>query len=112
MDSGFIVRPAGRAAQTKSARSGAASVRDAVRPSLSTAQSVTAIVKPSKVGAEATSTFPKLAMVTGSREVIHHVLEMARRLTGQAPEETKQRVRAYIRRAPARREPKNLDLEV
>jgi hypothetical protein len=87
-------------------------VRDAVPASLSAAQSVTAVEKSTEARAPESSNMRKVVVDAESREAIHQVLDVARRLTRQAPEEAKQRVRAYIRRVPGRREPKNLDLEV
>jgi len=113
VDSGFIARPTGRAAQPSGTRSGSTRVRDAVPASLSAAQSVTAVDKSTEARAEDSSNVQKVVLDAQSREAIHQVLDVARRLTRQVPEETKQRLRAYVRRAPARREPRNsLDLEV
>lgn len=113
MDSGFIVRPPGRAAQASGARAGRTSVRGAVPASLSAAQSVTAIDKPTETRAENGSSVPKLSVDAEAQGAIHQVLDVARRLSGQASDDTKQRLRAYVRRTPARREPKDqLDVEV
>jgi hypothetical protein len=88
-------------------------VRDAVPASLSAAQSVTAAAKSTEARAEDSSNVHKAVLDAQSREAIHQMLDVARRLARQVPEETKQRVRAYIRRAAARRGSRsNLDLEV
>jgi hypothetical protein len=113
MESGFIVRTAGRATQASGTRSGGTSVRGAVPASLSAAQSVTAVEKPAEARVEDSASVPKLVVDAESRETIQQVLDVARRLTGQAREDTKQRLRAYVRRTSARREPKDhLDVEV
>ena len=114
MDSGFIVRPTGRATQPSSARSGGTSARDAVPASLSAAQSVTAVEKSTEARAEDSSNVHKVMLEAQHHEAIHQVLDVARRLARQAPAETKQRLRAYVRRASARREQpdSSLDLEV
>lgn len=112
MDTGSIVRPAGRAASSGT-RPGGTSARDAVPASLSTAQSVTAVAKSTEAHAEDTSNVRKVVVDAQSREAIGQVLDVARRLGREPPEETKQRLRAYVRRTPTRREPKNnLDVEV
>lgn len=109
MDTGSIVRPAGRTAQPGSTRSDGASVR----ASLSPAQSVTPVAKSTEARAEDNSNVRKIIVDAQSREVIHQVLEAARRVVRQVPEEAKQRLRAYDRRTAARRKPRStLDLEV
>ena len=113
MDPGSIVRPASRTAQSSGTRSGGTSVRDAVPASLSAAQSVTAVAKSTETRADDSANVGKVVSDAERREAIHQVLDVARRLGRQAPEETRQRVRAYVRRAPARRNSRNnLDLEV
>ena len=113
MDSSSIVRPAGRTAQASSTRSGGTSVRGAVPVNLSAAQSVTAAEKSAEARAEDNSNVRKVVLDAQSRDAIHQVLDVARGLARQAPEDTKQRMRAYVRRAPARREKRNtLDVEV
>jgi hypothetical protein len=88
-------------------------VRDAVPASLSAAQSVTAAVRSTEARAEDSSNMPKVVLEVQDREVIHQLLDVARRLARQVPEEAKQRLRAYVRRTPARRDPRNnLDFEV
>jgi len=109
VDTGSAIRSAGQPAQP----SGARPVRDAVPASISAAQSVTAIAKSADVRAEDNSNVRKTVLDAQSREAVHQVLDVARRVVRQAPEEARQRLRAYVRRAPARREPRNaLDLEV
>jgi len=113
VDSGSIVRPAGRTAQPSGSRSGGTPVRDAVPASLSAAQSVSAAAKSAEAHAEGNSNVRDVVLDAQSREAIGQLLEVARGLGRQVQEETKQRVRAYVRRTPARREPKNnLDVEV
>lgn len=113
MDTGSIVRPPGRAAQPSGSRSGGTRARDAVPASLSAAQSVTAAAKSAEARAEDSSNVRRAIVDAESRAAIQQVLDVARRLIRQAPEETKRRVRAYDRRAPARRQTENnLDLEV
>jgi hypothetical protein len=110
MDSGFIVRPAAQTAQSSGTRT---AVRDTVPASMSAAQSVTPVVKPTESRAEDNSNVRKVVLDAQSREAIHQVLEIARRVVRQPHEEAKQRLRAYARRTPARRDAKNaLDLEV
>jgi hypothetical protein len=111
VDSGSIARPTGRAAQPNGTQS---AVRDAVPASLSVAQSVTPVAKSTEARAEDNSNVRKIILDAQSREVIHQVLDLARRLVREPPEEAKQRLRAYVRRAPARREESGncLDLEV
>ena len=115
MESGFIVRPAGRTAPSNGTRPDGTPVRGAVPASLSAAQSVTAVAKSTEARAEDNSHVRQIVVDAQSREVIHQVLDVARRVVRrQVPEETKQRLRAYVRGAPARRDRsgKNLDLEV
>ncbi|MEJ0077558.1 MAG: hypothetical protein WDO17_19390 [Alphaproteobacteria bacterium] len=79
-------------------------MRDAVPASLSAAQSVTAAAKSAEVHAEDNSNVRKIVLDAQSREVIHQALDTARRLVRQPPEETRQRLRAYVRgRAAAAR---------
>ena len=113
MESGFVVRPAGRTAPSNGTRPDGAA-RDAIPASLSAAQSVTAVAKSTEARAADNSHVRQIVVDAQSREVIHQVLDVARRVVRQVPEETKQRLRAYVRRAPARRDRsgKNLDLEV
>lgn len=113
MDPGSIVRPASRTAQPRGSRSAGTSARDAIPASLSAAQSVTAVAKPIEARVEDNANVRKLVLEAEGREAIHQVLDVARRLTRQVPEETKQRLRAYVRRTPARRDSRdNLDIEV
>jgi len=114
VESGFVVRPGGRTAPSKGTRADGTPVRGAVPASLSAAQSVTAVAKPTEVRAEDNSHVHQIVVDAERREVIHQVLDVARRLVRQVPEETKQRLRAYVRRAPARRDRSGngLDLEV
>ena len=109
MESGLVVRPAG---QTSPAGRKSA-VRGAVPASLSAPQSVTAVAKSTEARAEDNSHVPTIAIDAQSREAISQALDAARQLVGQPPEDLKQRLRAYVRRAPARGRSKNaLDLEV
>jgi len=113
VDTGSIVRPPGRAAQPSGSRSGGTRARDAVPASLSAAQSVTAAAKSAEARAEDSSNVRRAIVDAESRAAIHQVLDVARRIVRQAPEEAQQRLRAYVRRAAARRGPKNnLDVEV
>ncbi len=114
MDAGFVAKPAGRTPQPNGTRSGGAFVRDAVPASLSAAQSVTAAAKSAEVHAEDNSNVRKIVLDAQSREVIHQALDTARRLVRQPPEETRQRLRAYVRgrAAPRGKSKDGLDLEV
>jgi hypothetical protein len=109
VDSGFVVRPAG---QTSSAAGRKSAVRDAVPVSLSAAQSVTAVAKPAEAHTEANSALCA-AVDAQSQQVITQALDAARQQVEQPPEETKQRLRAYVRRPSGRGGAKGaLDLEV
>jgi hypothetical protein len=114
VESGFVVRPAGRTAPSRGTRADGTPVRGAVAASLSAAQSVTPVAKPTEVRAEDDSHTRQLIVDAQSREVIHQVLDVARHVACQVPEETRQRLRAYVRRTPARRDRSGngLDLEV
>jgi hypothetical protein len=114
VDSGFIVRPPSRTAQPIAKASDGVSVREAVAASLSAAQAVTPAAKSAEVRAEDNSNVHKIVLDAQSREVIQEVLDVARRAARQAPEDTKQRLRAYVRRTPSRRAQSKdgLDLEV
>jgi hypothetical protein len=110
VDSGFVIRPAG---QTSSAAGRKPAVRGAVPASLSAAQSVTAGARSTEARAEDNSNVRKVVIDAQSREAIDQALEAAWQLTRQPAEETKQRLRAYVRRTPARGRAKAaLDLEV
>jgi hypothetical protein len=115
VDAGFIAKPAGRTPQPNGTRSDGTPLRDSIPASLSAAQSVTAAAKSAEARAEDNFHVRKIVLDAQSREVIHQALDTARRLVRQVPEETRQRLRAYVRgRAAVRREKSKdgLDLEV
>ena len=109
METGFIVRSAG---QTSPSSGKKPAVRDAVPSSLSASQSVTAVAKSTEARGEDSLHVPMVVDAL-SHEAISEALDAARQLVQRPPEEAKHRLRAYVRRTPARGRSKcALDLKV
>jgi hypothetical protein len=109
VETGLVIRSAGK---TPPAAGKKPAVRDTVPASLSASQSVTAVAKSTEARGEDNSHVP-MVVEAQNQQMISQALDAARQLAERPPDEAKQRLRAYVRRTPARGRSKSaLDLEV